>query len=136
MSILDALKQLITKRGGTAKGSNIAEVINNYANEDSPSPSGGSGLVIGVTYDYGGERWIFDKTWKEIRDAMAAGINCVIYREESEYAFTGGHAMVVLEVYFSQEKYYISFVNCFARPSPFIDFAKTNSENDYPYVDF
>ena len=43
MSILDALKNLVIKRGGTPKGSNIAEVIDDLAETSS---GGGSGNMI------------------------------------------------------------------------------------------
>jgi hypothetical protein len=45
MSILDALKNLVVKRGGTPKGSNIAEVIDDLAE----TSSGGGGVI---TIDY------------------------------------------------------------------------------------
>ena len=44
MSILDALKNLVIKRGGTPKGSNIAEVIDDLA--ETSSGGGGSNVVI------------------------------------------------------------------------------------------
>lgn len=46
MSILDALKKLVVKRGGTPKGSNIAEVIDDLA-----ETSSGGGGVITIDYD-------------------------------------------------------------------------------------
>ena len=79
MSILDALKKLITKRGGTAKGSNIAEVISNYANEDSPSPSGGGGLIVDTEFINEGGYEVYYKTnvlASEIEAAYKAG-KCV-----------------------------------------------------------
>lgn len=71
MSIVEALKKLIKNRGGNPVGSDIAEVINNFANEPAPAPSGGSGLqVTGIT---DGTLVTMDKTWEEIRDALEAG---------------------------------------------------------------
>ena len=46
MSILDALKNLVVKRGGTPKGSNIAEVIDDLA-----ETSSGGGGVNTIDYD-------------------------------------------------------------------------------------
>lgn len=78
MSILEALKKLITKKGVTANGSNIAEVISNYA--DAEIPSGGSGLqVTGIT---DGTLVTMDKTWEEIRDALEAG-KLVTFKHDS-----------------------------------------------------
>ena len=71
MSILDALKKLIIKRGGTAKGSNIAEVISNYANEDSPSPSGGGNNDFFIVhFSDTDDDTISDKSASEIAEAV------------------------------------------------------------------
>ena len=82
MSILEALRKLITKRGGTPKGSNIAEMISNYANEDNPSPSGGGEplFVTGVTE---GTLVTMDKTWNEIKEAFLAGRTILFGRDET-----------------------------------------------------
>ena len=47
MSILDALKNLVAKRGGTPKGSNIAEVIDDLA-ETSSGGGGGDVVVVDI----------------------------------------------------------------------------------------
>lgn len=65
MSIIEALKKLIRNRGGTPAGSNIAEVIANYAND--PTPSGGGGTIIVES------EWVdegrYDKYFKTIMTA-------------------------------------------------------------------
>lgn len=65
MSIIEALKKLIRNRGGTPAGSNIAEVIANYANDPVPSGGGGTIIVESVWVDEGR----YDKYFKTIMTA-------------------------------------------------------------------
>ena len=76
MSILEALRKLITKRGGTPKGSNIAEMISNYANEDTPSPAGGGTFIV-------------NSEWTEI-DSWTKGFKSIIPVSEFAEAYKQG----------------------------------------------
>lgn len=99
MSILDALKKLITKRGGTAKGSNIAEVINNYANEDSPSPSGGGALIVDTEFINNGGYEVYYRTnvlAADIEAAYKAGKNVIIHFQQPDEGFFGQESTLTI----------------------------------------
>ena len=89
MSILDALKKLIIKRGGTAKGSNIAEVISNYANEDSPSPSGGGGVVLEVVENPVGAHYGIEASYNDIYQFLSSGVPVILKNEVWEDVSSG-----------------------------------------------
>lgn len=44
---------------------------------------GGAGMVVNVPFDE--LLWTMDKTWTEIKDAIAAGSNVVVHVEDTEY---------------------------------------------------
>lgn len=52
--------------------------------EDGIANAGGGGLLITATYDSGTNKTVMDKTWKEIKDAMNAGIPCTVYEDNGE----------------------------------------------------
>lgn len=78
MSIIEALKKLIKNRGGNPVGSNIAEVINNFANDPAPAPSGGGVMNVTIETLETSPYNKFDKTAGEIIDAYKNGTRVLI----------------------------------------------------------
>lgn len=132
---VNALKRLVVALGGAndpseVDGSNVDEVIDVLV--ENP-PSSGGGLVINVAFEYSGERWVFDKTWKEIHDAFIAGKPCHIVAESDEY--TSHFYMAVLELYIdSNSQYYVTF-RTHLHQNGFRN-AIASAEDDYPIIDF
>ena len=101
MSIVEALKKLIKNRGGNPVGFDIAEVINNFANEPAPTPSGGD--VLNVTIETIAESPFnkFDKTAGEIINAYKNGTRVLI--DSTNYGMSG-----IAEAYSELVNYYIN----------------------------
>lgn len=78
MSIVEALKKLIKNRGGNPVGSDIAEVINNFANDPAPVPSGGDVLNVTIEALETSPYTQFDKTAGEIINAYKNGTRVLI----------------------------------------------------------
>ena len=78
MSIVEALKKLIKTRGGNPVGSDIAEVINNFANDPAPTPSGGGVMNVTIEALETSPFNQFDKTAGEIFNAYKSGMRVLI----------------------------------------------------------
>ena len=90
MSILDALKKLVVKRGGTPKGSNIAEVIDDLA--ETSSGGGGGNNYYDVTINFVIEEDILkgtlSKNYTEIATAYEEGKTIrLIFKNEYGISF-------------------------------------------------
>ena len=130
MSIIDALKKLIKNRGGTPVGSNIAEVINNFADDPAPGGGGGEPFIIHGIED--GSVVTMDKTFLEIREALLAGKHPVfifppnyggdpldrIYTISGTEVRGGEEYFVYVSISFNTEDYY------------------TQSADDYPHYSY
>lgn len=106
MSILDALKKLVVKRGGTPKGSNIAEVIDDLAETSS---GGGERFEVACTptsQDFSGT---MDKTVAEIMEAYNAGCDIWFALTTSE----GTQKVRLSDVGFANNVAYPSFNTVF-----------------------
>lgn len=95
MSILDALKNLVAKRGGIPKGSNIAEVIDDLAKTS--SSGGGSGLPNVTHHD--NEKILFVENGEWIVATADDGLNENSHRPIANSAVSTGLSTLRAEMY-------------------------------------
>lgn len=101
MSIIEALKKLIKNRGGNPVGSNIAEVINNFANDPAPAPSGGGVMNVVIETITESPFHKLDKTASEIIDAYKNGMRVLI--DSTNYVSSSIEACSELISYYTYE---------------------------------
>ena len=129
MSILDALKNLVIKRGGTPKGSNIAEVIDDLAEIQTPLEPSVSEIPkppMFVTFtDYGESVYGPGASYNKLKTFTDAGFPVVmiippddgVYSESYGQLFELNHEFVdndhtyTATFYINDMEHYVTFMS-------------------------
>ena len=93
--------------------------------------SGGGALIVNIEEE--GVRWILDKTWKEIKDAIVGG-SVVYIKFPDTPSYSSDEYGIVVGTYVLDESQYSV---CYVSPrEQSISGMSASTENDYPYATF